>query len=82
LVGDDPRGVAKVLSAGCLTDVHEHQHGTVDITTYTRGIKRLDYVFVTPRLVDRILRSGYGPFHTRITSNHRGYFVDFPWQAS
>jgi hypothetical protein len=22
MVGDDPRGVAKVLSAGCLTDVH------------------------------------------------------------
>jgi hypothetical protein len=33
LVGDDPRGMAIVLSAGCLTDAHGHQHGTVDITT-------------------------------------------------
>ncbi|OEU18182.1 hypothetical protein FRACYDRAFT_236453 [Fragilariopsis cylindrus CCMP1102] len=77
LVGDDPRGMLKVLSAGCLTDAHEHQHGTVEISTYTRGIKRLDYVFVTPRLVKHILRSGYEPFHSRIASDHRGYFVDF-----
>jgi hypothetical protein len=77
LVGDDTNGMAKVLSAGGLTDVHSHQHGTVDISTYTRGSKRLDYVFVTPRLVDHILRSGYESFHARITSDHRGYFVDF-----
>jgi hypothetical protein len=77
LVGDDPQGMSKVLSAGCLTDAHGHQHGIVDITTYTRGIKRLDYVFVTPRLVNHILRSGYEPFHSRIASDHRGYFVDF-----
>jgi hypothetical protein len=77
LVGDDPRGMSKVLSEGDLTDAHEHQHGTVDITTYTRGVKRLDYVFVTPRLVKHILRSGYESFHARISSDHRGYFVDF-----
>ena len=77
LVGDESNGMAKVLSAGGLTDAHSHQHGIVDITTYTRGTKRLDYVFVTPRLVDHILRSGYEPFHARIASDHRGYFVDF-----
>jgi hypothetical protein len=49
----------------------------VDITTNTRGTKRLDYVFVTPRLVDHILRSGYELFHARIASDHRGYFADF-----
>jgi hypothetical protein len=77
LVGDDPRGMLKVLSEGDLTDAHEYQHGTVDITTYTRGVKRLDHVFVTPRLVEHILQSGYESFHARIPSNHRGYFVDF-----
>jgi hypothetical protein len=77
MVGDNPKGMAKVLLAGGLTDAHEHQHGQVDITTYTRGTRRLDYVFVTPRLVDHILRSGYESFHTRIASDHRGYFVDF-----
>jgi endonuclease/exonuclease/phosphatase family metal-dependent hydrolase len=77
LVGDEPQGMAKVLTAGGLTDAHSHQHGEVDITTYTRGTKRLDYVFVTPRLVDHILRSGYESFHARIASDHRGYYVDF-----
>jgi exonuclease III len=77
MVGDDSNGMAKVLSAGNLTDAHSNQHGIVDITTYTRGTKRLDYVFVTPRLVDRIIRSGYESFHARIASDHREYFVDF-----
>jgi hypothetical protein len=77
LVGDYPKGMATVLAAGDLTDAHSHQHGIVEITTYTRGTKRLDYVFVTPRLVDHILRSGYESFHARIASDHRGYFVDF-----
>jgi hypothetical protein len=69
--------MTKVIEAGNLTDTHGHQHGNVDITTYTRGTRRLDYVFVTPRLVDHILRSGYEAFHARIISDHRGYFVDF-----
>jgi hypothetical protein len=77
LVGDDANGMAKVLQAGNLTDAHGHQHGIIDTNTYTRGTKRLDYVFVTPRLVDHILRSGYESFHARIASDHRGYFVDF-----
>jgi hypothetical protein len=77
LVGDNPRGISTVLLTGDLTDAHEHQHGTIDITTYTRGVKRLAYIFITPRLVKQILRSGYESFHTRIASNHRGYFVDF-----
>jgi hypothetical protein len=77
LIGDDPRGMSKVLSEGELTDAHKDQHGPVDITTYTRGVKRLDYVFITPRLVEHILRSGYESFHARIPSDYRGYFVDF-----
>jgi hypothetical protein len=77
LVGDDQNGMVKVLAAGDLTDAHEHQHGKVDISTYTRGVKRLDYVFVTPRLIKHVIRSGYESFHARIASDHRGYFVDF-----
>jgi hypothetical protein len=69
LVGDDPNGMAKVLSAGGLTDAHSHQHGIVDITTYTRGTERSNYAFVTPRLVDHISRIGYEPFHARIASD-------------
>jgi endonuclease/exonuclease/phosphatase family metal-dependent hydrolase len=70
VVGDESNGMAKVLLAGNPTDVHSNQHGTVDITTYTRGTRRLDYVFVTPRLVDHIVRSRYESFHARIASDH------------
>jgi hypothetical protein len=77
MVGDDSDGMARVLHAGNLTDVHSNQHGIVDITTYMRGTKRLNYVSATPRLVDHILRSGYKSFHARIASDHREYFVDF-----
>ena len=77
LVGNDLDAMVKVLAAGNLTDAHRHQHGEIDINTYTRGHERLDYVFVTPRMVDHILRSGYEAFHARIVSDHRGYFVDF-----
>jgi hypothetical protein len=77
LVGDDPRGMSTVLSAGDLIDAHGHQHGVINITTYTRGVKGLDYAFITPRMVEHILKSGYESFHARIASDHRGYFVDF-----
>jgi hypothetical protein len=77
LVRDDPNMMAKVLGAGNLTDAHGHQHGEVEIKTYTPGHKRLDYVFVTPRMVDHVLHSGYEAFHARIASDHKGYFVDF-----
>jgi hypothetical protein len=77
LVGDDANGMANVIQAGNLTDTHGHQHGIIDTNTYTRGTKRLNYVFVAPRLVDHILRSGNESFHARIASDHRGYFADF-----
>jgi endonuclease/exonuclease/phosphatase family metal-dependent hydrolase len=60
LVGDDLTKMAKVLEAGQLTDVHGHQHGEVDIKTYTRGHKRLDYVYMPitdrPTIEQLILR--------------------------
>ena len=36
-VGDDPKTMARVLSAGNLTDVHAHKHGHANIATYIRG---------------------------------------------
>jgi hypothetical protein len=77
LVGDDLDAMARVLAVGDQTDAHGHQHGEIDIKTYTRGHTQLDYVFVTPRMVDHILRNGYEAFHARIVSDHRDYFVDF-----
>ena len=51
VVGDDPKMIAKVLTAGNLTDVHAHKHGHANIATYIRGRRRLDYCFVSPRIL-------------------------------
>ena len=37
VVGDDPKLMAKVLSAGNLIDVHAHKNGPANIITYIRG---------------------------------------------
>ena len=43
--------------------------------TYIRGRKTLDHIWVTPDLYDSITGYGYLPFHSVMTSDHRGVFV-------
>ena len=74
--GDDPKMMAKIISAGKLTDVHAHKHGHANIATYIRGQRRVDYCFVSPRLLDHVIRCGFEAFHARKVCNHRGYFLD------
>ena len=76
VVGDDPKMMAKVLMAGDLTDVHAHKHGQAHIATYIRGRRRLDYCFVSPRILEHVLRCGFEAFHARKVCDHRGYFLD------
>ena len=75
-VGDDPKMMAKVLSAGNLIDVHAHKHGQENIATYIRGWRRVDYCFVSPRILEHVLRCGFEAIHARKVCDHRGYFVD------
>ena len=76
-IGDDPKMLAKIVQAGNLTDVHAHKHGyDKKIATYIRGSRRVDYCFVSPRIIDHVLRCGIEAFHARFRSDHRGYFVD------
>ena len=78
MVGEYPKMMAKVLLAGNLVDVHEVKHGNeCNITTYIRGRRRVDYCFVTPRLVAHVVRCGFEPFNAHHLADHRGYFVDF-----
>ena len=76
VVGDDPKMMAKILVAGNLTDVHAHKHGHANIATYIRGRRRVDYCFVSPRLLEHVLRCGFDAFHSRKVCDHRGYFLD------
>ena len=56
VVGKDPKLMAKVLRAGNLIDVHEKKHGNAcNIETYIRNRQRLDYYFISPRLLKHVL---------------------------
>ena len=68
--------MAKIVSAGKLTDVHAHKHGHANIATYIRGRQRVDYCFVSPRILDHVLRCGFEAFNARKICDHRGQFVD------
>ena len=74
--GDDPKMMAKIVSAGKLTDVHAHKYGHSNIATYIRWQRRVDYCFVAPRILDHVLRCGIEAFHARKVGDHRGAFVD------
>ena len=76
VVDDDPKMMAKVKAAGNLTDVHAHKHSHANVATYMRGRRRLDYCFVSPRILEHVLRCGFEAFYARKVCDHRGYFVD------
>ena len=78
VIGEDPNEMAWVMKQGKLTDAYCHKHGLSNETsTYARGNRRVDYILVSPRLVEYIRHTGAEPFNFRIFSDHRGLFVDF-----
>ena len=78
VIGEDPNEMARVMKQGKLTDAYCHKHGlTNESSTYARGNRRVDYILVSPRLVEFIRHTGAEPFNFRIFSDHRGLFVDF-----
>ena len=82
IIGEDPRMMAQVLTAGRLTDIHANCHGNkTNIATYIQGKRRVDYCFASPRLMDHVLRCGFETFHALIGSDHRGYYVDLLMQG-
>jgi hypothetical protein len=64
-----------------LVDAFEHKHGrstttTNPITTYHRGTRRLDYVYVSQSIAECITKCGYLAFHDSLDSDHCGFFMD------
>ena len=74
--GDDPKMMAKIVSAGKLTDVHAHKHGHANIATYICGRRRVNFCFVLPRILDHVLCCGFEAFHARKICDHQGQFID------
>ena len=79
-IGIRADAMASVLQAGSLTDVQSYCHGLeCEQPTYARGRTRVDYLFVSNRLLPFIIRQGCEPFNARIFSDHRGLFMDISY---
>ena len=50
--------------------------GTTTPTTYKRGRKTLDHIWITPDLSAHVTKFGYLPYDLGFDSDHRGMFVD------
>ncbi len=69
-IGDDPDGMEKLMIECQLIDVMAQMHPRSPApSTYARGRKRLDYVLVSPRIIDTVRFAGYKPFTHRFHSS-------------
>ena len=65
-----------ILEIG-LQDVIAIQHGfDTNIATYKRGPRRIDYVFVSRRILNHVNACGYDRFDEILCSDHRAYYLD------
>mmetsp|Transcript_23721 Transcript_23721/g.33981 ORF Transcript_23721/g.33981 Transcript_23721/m.33981 type:complete len:478 (-) Transcript_23721:192-1625(-) len=69
--------LATLVTTCGLVDVLKEQHSSTIPPTYVRGKKRLDYVFVTPRVMNSVERSSLLLFHTCFGGDHRPIIIDF-----
>lgn len=75
-------GMERLASACGLADLFSIRLGNPTTPpTYQRGTKRIDYILMTPRLLNYVAAAGYDPFGYRIPSDHRGFFVDLHTEA-
>jgi hypothetical protein len=81
-LGDTQDGLAHLVTECNLVDIHATNHGTkTEPNTYSRGIKRVDYVFTSPRVVPFVDCCGIDPFHLLIHSDHRSLFMDVDFRG-
>jgi len=74
---DHDGSLASLVTTLGLVDVLQEQHREEIPSTYTRGKRRLDYVFVTPNVMVSVERSCMLPFHTIFGGDHRPILIDF-----
>ena len=68
--------MAEFLLETGLEDIHKMKQQETPTTTYARGTKRLDYILVTPDLVQTVRRAGYLPVHDGVIADHRLCYID------
>ena len=76
-LGSDPDGMVKIATQFDLLDVMATRSSSVPPATYARGSRRLDYALASASVCHAVKSSGYDAFNSRISSDHRGYYLDF-----
>ena len=75
-IGDNMNGIDYIITKYNLVDAIQYQHGHHNETTYSRGHKCLDYIFVSTNVVPSIQQSAILPLNYVISSDHRAVYVD------
>jgi hypothetical protein len=71
-------GFAKITTEFELVDILGHFHAIRnEVSTYARGLNRLDYIFCSQPLLSAVSSCGAEPFNHHIFSDHRALFVDW-----
>ena len=73
-----------VMSKHGLTDIHRDQHPEIDPEdwkTYSRGSKKIDYIFGSAGVLEWTNKSGIEEFNARIQSDHRGLWIDLDLES-
>ena len=73
---DAGRELAEFLLESQLEDIHKVRQQPIPTTTYTRGSKRLDYIFMSTNLVGTVRKAGYMPIHDGVISDHRMCYIE------
>ena len=81
-IREDPKMMARVIAAGRLIDIDAHKHGHgKHIASYIQGKQSVDYCFVSPWIINHVIRCGFEAFYSRLQCDHRGCFVDLSMQG-
>ena len=76
-IGESHNDLTLALLEIGLQDVIAIHHGfDTEIATYKRGPRRIDYAFVSRRILNHVSACGYDQFDEVLCSDHRGYYLD------
>ena len=77
-IGDNHEGLDRLLVKYNLVDTVTYCHGSHydDVPTFSRGSKRINYIFVSSNMTTSIAQTGIPTFDAIIPSDHRPIFLD------
>ncbi|KAI2511569.1 hypothetical protein MHU86_2823 [Fragilaria crotonensis] len=78
--GSDHDGLSFIAAELQLVNLGNYRHSSKVPATYARGSRCLDYALGSARVRDALISMGYESFNARLSSDHRGYFLDFDTQ--